>query len=166
MEASLIWKQTLEVVLSWSCIDLTKVCARCQSPCSSHFSTPAERSRWLPLMAVFLSGQVMSPQRIPASVTPTLLMSPMVFSQPTPHKGAESGRLAAASAEPAASSGSLLLPLPAPEPAVASSTCITKLQLQETLLHLIQVQHSEFCCSAPNPAVLSVPASWCCCVPI
>ncbi|XP_032913340.1 mRNA-decapping enzyme 1B isoform X1 [Catharus ustulatus] len=84
--------------------------------------------------------QVMSPQRIPASVTPTLLMSPMVFSQPTPTppKGAESGRLAAASAEPAASSGSLLLPLPAPEPAVASSTCITKLQLQETLLHLIQ----------------------------
>ncbi|KAL2309907.1 hypothetical protein Nmel_006139, partial [Mimus melanotis] len=84
--------------------------------------------------------QVMSPQRIPATVTPTLLMSPMVFSQPTPAapKGAESGRLAAANSEPAASPASLLLPLPAPEPAVASSPSITKLQLQETLLHLIQ----------------------------
>ncbi|NXD19135.1 DCP1B enzyme, partial [Spelaeornis formosus] len=81
--------------------------------------------------------QVISPQRIPATVPPTLLMSPMVFSQPTPAapKAAESGRLAAANPEPAAS---LLLPLPAPEPAVASSTSITKLQLQETLLHLIQ----------------------------
>ncbi|NXH44491.1 DCP1B enzyme, partial [Dicaeum eximium] len=84
--------------------------------------------------------QVMSPQRIPATVTPTLLMSPMVFSQPTPAppKAAESGRLAAANAEPAANPAGLLLPLPAPEPAMASSTSITKVQLQETLLHLIQ----------------------------
>ncbi|NXD45277.1 DCP1B enzyme, partial [Copsychus sechellarum] len=84
--------------------------------------------------------QVISPQRIPATVTPTLLMSPMVFTQPTPAppKAAESGHLAAANPEPAASSASLLLPLPAPEPAVASSTSISKLQLQETLLHLIQ----------------------------
>ncbi|NWR45064.1 DCP1B enzyme, partial [Regulus satrapa] len=82
--------------------------------------------------------QVISPQRIPATVPPTLLMSPMVFTQPTPApaKAAESGRLA--NAEPAASSASLLLPLPAPEPAVASSTSISKMQLQETLLHLIQ----------------------------
>ncbi|NXP61506.1 DCP1B enzyme, partial [Chloropsis cyanopogon] len=84
--------------------------------------------------------QVISPQRIPATVSPTLLMSPMVFTQPTPAppKAAESGRLAAANPEPAASSASLLLPLAAPEPAVASSTSITKMQLQETLLHLIQ----------------------------
>ncbi|NXM88323.1 DCP1B enzyme, partial [Oenanthe oenanthe] len=84
--------------------------------------------------------QVISPQRIPATVTPTLLMSPMVFSQPTPAppKGADSGRLAAANPEPAGGSASLLLPLPAPEPAVASSPSISKLQLQETLLHLIQ----------------------------
>ncbi|NXC86558.1 DCP1B enzyme, partial [Cercotrichas coryphoeus] len=84
--------------------------------------------------------QVISPQRIPATVTPTLLMSPMVFTQPTPAppKAAESRRLAAANPEPAASSASLLLPLPAPEPAVASSTSISKLQLQETLLHLFQ----------------------------
>ncbi|NXQ35794.1 DCP1B enzyme, partial [Alaudala cheleensis] len=83
--------------------------------------------------------QVMSPQHIGATVSPTLLMSPMVFSQPTPAAPqAESGRLAAASAEPAASPGSLLLPLPAPEPALAGSSSISKLQLQETLLHLIQ----------------------------
>ncbi|NXR81343.1 DCP1B enzyme, partial [Pycnonotus jocosus] len=84
--------------------------------------------------------QVMSPQCIPATVSPTLLMSPMVFTQPTPAapKGAESGRLAAPNPEPAASSASLLLPLPAPEPALANSSSITKLQLQETLLHLIQ----------------------------
>ncbi|NXA73749.1 DCP1B enzyme, partial [Thryothorus ludovicianus] len=81
--------------------------------------------------------QVISPQRIPATVTPTLLMSPMVFTQPTPGapKAAESGRLAA---EPAGSPASLLLPLPAAEPAAASSASITKMQLQETLLHLIQ----------------------------
>ncbi|NXA98009.1 DCP1B enzyme, partial [Melanocharis versteri] len=84
--------------------------------------------------------QVMSPQRIPATVTPTLLMSPMVFTQPTPapQKAAESGRSAAANPEPAASSASLLLPLPAPEAAGACSTSISKVQLQETLLHLIQ----------------------------
>ncbi|KAI6079027.1 mRNA-decapping enzyme 1B [Aix galericulata] len=82
--------------------------------------------------------QVISPQRIPATVTPTLLMSPMVFTQstPTPAKASESGRLAASNQEPAASSASLLLPLQTPEPAVVNS--MTKIQLQETLLHLIQ----------------------------
>ncbi|XP_054023984.1 mRNA-decapping enzyme 1B [Dryobates pubescens] len=84
--------------------------------------------------------QVISPQRIPATVTPTLLMSPMVFTQPSPAppKAGEGGRLAAASQEPAVSSASLLLPLQSPEPAAASSTSVTKMQLQETLLHLIQ----------------------------
>ncbi|NXK30765.1 DCP1B enzyme, partial [Piprites chloris] len=84
--------------------------------------------------------QVISPQRIPATVTPTLLMSPMVFTQstPAPPKASDSGRLAAASQDPAASSANLLLPLQTPEPAVANSTSMTKMQLQETLLHLIQ----------------------------
>ncbi|XP_062472678.1 mRNA-decapping enzyme 1B isoform X1 [Pezoporus occidentalis] len=84
--------------------------------------------------------QVISPQRIPATVTPTLLMSPMVFTQSTsaPPKANESGRLAAANQEPAASSASLLLPLQSTEPSVASSSSMTKMQLQETLLHLIQ----------------------------
>ncbi|XP_005144470.1 mRNA-decapping enzyme 1B [Melopsittacus undulatus] len=84
--------------------------------------------------------QVISPQRIPATVTPTLLMSPMVFTQSTstPPKANESGRLAAANQEPAASSASLLLPLQSPEPSVVNSNSMTKMQLQETLLHLIQ----------------------------
>ncbi|NWI90444.1 DCP1B enzyme, partial [Pitta sordida] len=84
--------------------------------------------------------QVISPQHIPATVTPTLLMSPMVFTQstPAPPKANESGRLAAANSDPAACSASLLLPLQTPEPAVANSTSMTKMQLQETLLHLIQ----------------------------
>ncbi|NXI76562.1 DCP1B enzyme, partial [Rhipidura dahli] len=85
--------------------------------------------------------QVISPQRIPATVTPTLLMSPMVFTQsttPAAPKAAEGGRLAAAKGEPAASPGSLLLPLPSAEPAAGSSGSMTKVQLQETLLHLIQ----------------------------
>ncbi|NXD64006.1 DCP1B enzyme, partial [Eolophus roseicapillus] len=84
--------------------------------------------------------QVISPQRIPATVTPTLLMSPMVFTQSTsaPPKANESGRLAAANQEPAASSASLLLPLQTPEPSVVNSSSMTKMQLQETLLHLIQ----------------------------
>ncbi|NXL60097.1 DCP1B enzyme, partial [Chordeiles acutipennis] len=84
--------------------------------------------------------QVISPQRIPATVTPTLLMSPMVFTQSTPAlpKANESGRLAAANQEPAASSASLLLPLQTPEPPVVNSSSMTKMQLQETLLHLIQ----------------------------
>ncbi|XP_068803644.1 mRNA-decapping enzyme 1B [Struthio camelus] len=84
--------------------------------------------------------QVISPQRIPATVTPTLLMSPMVFTQstPAPPKANESGRLAPAAQEPAASSASLLLPLQTPEPSVVNSNSVTKMQLQETLLHLIQ----------------------------
>ncbi|XP_069717730.1 mRNA-decapping enzyme 1B isoform X2 [Phaenicophaeus curvirostris] len=84
--------------------------------------------------------QVISPQRIPATVTPTLLMSPMVFTQstPAPPKVNESGRLATANQEPAASSASLLLPLQTPEPSVVNNSSMTKMQLQETLLHLIQ----------------------------
>ncbi|NXA15528.1 DCP1B enzyme, partial [Sapayoa aenigma] len=84
--------------------------------------------------------QVISPQHIPATVTPTLLMSPMVFTQSTlaPPKPNESGQLAVANQELAACSASLLLPLQTPEPAVVNSTSMTKMQLQETLLHLIQ----------------------------
>lgn len=97
-------------------------------------------------MTFFSYGQVISPQRIPATVTPTLLMSPMVFTQstPAPPKASESGRLAAANQEPAASSASLLLPLQTPEPSVVNSSSMTKLQLQETLLHLIQVKCQKF----------------------
>ncbi|NWW98821.1 DCP1B enzyme, partial [Caloenas nicobarica] len=84
--------------------------------------------------------QVISPQRIPATVTPTLLMSPMVFTQstPAPPKANDSGRLPTANQEPAGGSAALLLPLQPPETSVVNSNSMTKMQLQETLLHLIQ----------------------------
>ncbi|XP_054433173.1 mRNA-decapping enzyme 1B [Pteronotus mesoamericanus] len=84
--------------------------------------------------------QVISPQRIPATVAPSLLMSPMVFTQPTcsPPKERDSGLLPLGSQEPAATSTSLLLPLQSREPSVLSSNPLTKLQLQEALLFLIQ----------------------------
>ncbi|KAK1340785.1 hypothetical protein QTO34_017179 [Cnephaeus nilssonii] len=82
--------------------------------------------------------QVISPQCIPATVAPSLLMSPMVFTQPTcsPSKERDSGLLSLGSQEPAAASTSLFLPLKSPEPSVLSP--LTKLQLQEALLFLIQ----------------------------
>ncbi|XP_032652607.1 mRNA-decapping enzyme 1B isoform X1 [Chelonoidis abingdonii] len=84
--------------------------------------------------------QVISPERIPATVTPALLMSPMLFTQstPAPPKASESGCLPPANQESASSSASLLLPMQNPEPSVINSNSLTKMQLQETLLHLIQ----------------------------
>ncbi|TFK02387.1 centrosomal protein of 72 kDa [Platysternon megacephalum] len=84
--------------------------------------------------------QVISPQRIPATVTPALLMSPMLFTQstPAPPKASESGCLPPANQESASNSASLLLPMQNPEPSVINSNSLTKMQLQETLLHLIQ----------------------------
>uniref|UniRef100_K9IMS7 5'-(N(7)-methylguanosine 5'-triphospho)-[mRNA] hydrolase n=1 Tax=Desmodus rotundus TaxID=9430 RepID=K9IMS7_DESRO len=84
--------------------------------------------------------QVVSPQRIPATAAPSLLMSPMVFTQPTcsPPKERDNGLLPLGSQEPSAISTSLLLPLQSREPSVLSSSPLTKLQLQEALLFLIQ----------------------------
>ncbi|XP_037702194.1 mRNA-decapping enzyme 1B isoform X2 [Choloepus didactylus] len=73
--------------------------------------------------------QVMSPQRLPGTRAPSLLMSPMVFTQSTS---------APPSQEPAATPTDLLLPLQHPEPPVITSSPLTKLQLQEALLYLIQ----------------------------
>ncbi|XP_061494606.1 mRNA-decapping enzyme 1B isoform X2 [Rhineura floridana] len=83
--------------------------------------------------------QVISPQRIPATVAPSLLMSPMVFSQssPAPPKPSESGWLPVVNQE-AVSTSANLLPMQNPEKPFANSNPLTKLQLQETLLHLIQ----------------------------
>ncbi|XP_062990967.1 mRNA-decapping enzyme 1B isoform X2 [Elgaria multicarinata webbii] len=84
--------------------------------------------------------QVISPQRIPATVAPSLLMSPMVFSHSAsaPPKPNESGWLPVVNQEAVPSSANLLLPMQNPEPPMANSNPPTKLQLQETLLHLIQ----------------------------
>ncbi|KAM6436876.1 mRNA-decapping enzyme 1B isoform 3-T3 [Liasis olivaceus] len=84
--------------------------------------------------------QVISPQRIPATVAPSLLMSPMVFSQSAPllPKPSESGWLPVVNQESTSGSANLLLPLQNSEAAIPNSNPLTKLQLQETLLHLIQ----------------------------
>ncbi|XP_028910253.1 mRNA-decapping enzyme 1B isoform X2 [Ornithorhynchus anatinus] len=84
--------------------------------------------------------QVISPQRIPATVAPALLMSPMVFSQPSPApvKATESVRLPLPTQEPQAGTTGLLLPLTRPDPVALSGSSLTKLQLQETLLNLLQ----------------------------
>ncbi|XP_066490697.1 mRNA-decapping enzyme 1B isoform X2 [Tiliqua scincoides] len=87
-----------------------------------------------------LFQQVISPQRIPATVIPSLLMSPMVFSQsaPVPPKPTESGWLPVVKQETVPSSANLLMSIQNPEPSVPNNNPLTKLQLQETLLHLIQ----------------------------
>ncbi|XP_026573761.1 mRNA-decapping enzyme 1B isoform X3 [Pseudonaja textilis] len=84
--------------------------------------------------------QVISPQRIPATIAPSLLMSPMVFSQSAPQlpKPNESGWLPVMNQESTSGSANLLLPLQNSEATIPKSNPLTKLQLQETLLHLIQ----------------------------
>ncbi|XP_070802788.1 mRNA-decapping enzyme 1B [Pituophis catenifer annectens] len=84
--------------------------------------------------------QVISPQRIPATIAPSLLMSPMVFSQTAPQlpKPSESGWLPVMNQESTSGSANLLLPLQNSEATIPKSNPLTKLQLQETLLHLIQ----------------------------
>nr|XP_060632422.1 mRNA-decapping enzyme 1B isoform X1 [Anolis sagrei ordinatus] len=103
-------------------------------PLDSWIEKASNTEKQLPLF------QVISPQRIPATVAPSLLMSPMVFSQsnPAPPKPNESGWLPVANQEATPSSANLLLPLQNPEPPVGNLNPLTKLQLQETLLHLIR----------------------------
>ncbi|XP_043821890.1 mRNA-decapping enzyme 1B isoform X2 [Dromiciops gliroides] len=108
--------------------------ARTLKPLESWIDKTSSAERQTPLF------QVISPQRIPATVAPSLLMSPMVFTQPTPSstKVSESGLLPLGSKEPSAAAPSLLLPIQNPEMSVIHNNLLTKLQLQETLLHLIQ----------------------------
>lgn len=74
--------------------------------------------------------QVISPQRIPATVAPTLLLSPSVFSQ-----AKSSGSLSVGAQESCPAPLSLSRPSMQEEGRVLS-----KSQLQVTLLHLIQVK--------------------------
>ncbi|KAL7982250.1 hypothetical protein Chor_009848, partial [Crotalus horridus] len=88
---------------------------------------------------------IISPQRIPATIAPSQLMSPMVFSQSAPQlpKPSESGWLPVMNQESTSGSANLLLPLQNSEAIIPKSSPLTKLQLQETLLHLIRVGHPE-----------------------
>ncbi|XP_041111368.1 mRNA-decapping enzyme 1B-like isoform X2 [Polyodon spathula] len=82
--------------------------------------------------------QVISPQRIPATVAPTLLMSPMEFSLSKAGKPAESSRLAMPPAESCQRLSRLLSPRQAVEPVSLTPSTLTKSQLQDTLLYLIK----------------------------
>ncbi|RXN01698.1 Voltage-dependent calcium channel subunit alpha-2/delta-4 [Acipenser ruthenus] len=82
--------------------------------------------------------QVSSPQRIPATVAPTLLMSPMEFSQSKAGKPTESSRLAMPPAESCQGLSRLLSPRQAVEPVSLTPSTLTKGQLQDTLLYLIK----------------------------
>lgn len=82
-------------------------------------------------------------------------MSPMVFTHPTgtPPTQRDGGLLPLGSWDPAAASTSLLLPLQSPESSVLTSSPLTKLQLQEALLSLIQVG-GAIVCLLPLPILL------------
>ncbi|KAM8973327.1 mRNA-decapping enzyme 1B [Pelodytes ibericus] len=96
-----------------------------------------------------LLQQVISPQRIPATVAPALLMSPMVFTQPSTQSWPADMKQAPLPAkEPLNGTSGLMLPMGLPDtPSCNSSTVtpcniLTKSQLQGTLLHLIQNDES------------------------
>uniref|UniRef100_W5NIT2 5'-(N(7)-methylguanosine 5'-triphospho)-[mRNA] hydrolase n=1 Tax=Lepisosteus oculatus TaxID=7918 RepID=W5NIT2_LEPOC len=83
--------------------------------------------------------QVISPQRIPATVAPTLLMSPMVFTQTKSTKSSESNRSGLGTgADRCPPSSSLLSSQPLDETFSLSPSVLTRSQFQCTLLHLIK----------------------------
>ncbi|KAM3587315.1 uncharacterized protein V6R79_001709 [Siganus canaliculatus] len=77
-----------------------------------------------------LQFQVISPQRIPATVAPNLLLSPSVFSQANPNVGMTAQENCSASST---------LPRPLLQ---EKNTVLSRSQLQATLLHLIQTDTS------------------------
>ncbi|XP_041498587.1 mRNA-decapping enzyme 1B isoform X2 [Microtus oregoni] len=83
--------------------------------------------------------QITSAQCVPAPVT-SLLMPPVVFTQSTcaPLRETESGLMPLGGQELPAASSSLLLPLQNWESSTVASRPLTRLQLQEALLNLIQ----------------------------
>lgn len=95
--------------------------------------------------------QIMSPQRIPATVPLSLLLSPAVFTQ-TCAGDARNPPLPAK--EPAPATANLLLPLSLQDTPSNQSGALTKSQLQGTLLHLIQ--NDENFLSTIHEAYISV----------
>ncbi|KAK9525696.1 hypothetical protein VZT92_016380 [Zoarces viviparus] len=79
-----------------------------------------------------LQFQVISPQRIPATVAPNLLLSPSVFTQAKP-----SGGLPAAAQESCSAPSTLSRP-----PLQEDIRVLSRSQLQATLLHMIQTDGS------------------------
>lgn len=107
-----------------------------------------------------LPGQALSPQRIPATVTPPPLMSPLVFAQPSwaPPQERSRAPLPPGNQDPAATPSGLLLPLRTPEPPGTPGSALSKPQLQEALLHLIQVGSTAPSSASPRaPCPLLLP---------
>ncbi|KAM6895762.1 mRNA-decapping enzyme 1B [Xenentodon cancila] len=101
-----------------------------ESANSSSCTTPATATAG---QKAALQFQVISPQRIPATVAPTLLLSPRVFTQ-TQKSGSGLSAVAQESC-PAPSA----LPIPSLQKEVG---VLSRSQLQATLLHLIQTDSS------------------------
>uniref|UniRef100_A0A8B7WJM1 5'-(N(7)-methylguanosine 5'-triphospho)-[mRNA] hydrolase n=2 Tax=Castor canadensis TaxID=51338 RepID=A0A8B7WJM1_CASCN len=108
--------------------------SRTGKPLEAWISKASSMEKQAPLL------QVISPQCIPATVAPSLLMSPMVFTQSScaAQREKESGLLPLGGQEPRAASPGLLLPLKNPEPSAITCSPLTRLQLQEALLYLVQ----------------------------
>lgn len=85
--------------------------------------------------------QTVSSQCVPAAVA-SLLTPPVVFTQSTcaPLRETDNGLMALGGPELPAASSSLLLPLQNWESSTMASRPLTRLQLQEALLNLIQVR--------------------------
>ncbi|XP_012706226.2 mRNA-decapping enzyme 1B [Fundulus heteroclitus] len=102
-----------------------------QSPGSSLGTVPTQTSVG-PDQKAELQFQIISPQRIPATVAPTLLLSPSVFSQTKPSSG-----------YPAAAPDSSSAPSTLCKPSLQEEVrALSRSQLQATLLHLIQTDSS------------------------
>lgn len=108
---------------------------------SASLSAPSRASRPHLPACLCIPRQVLSPQRIPAAATPSPLMSPLVFAQPSwaPPQERSRAPLPPGNQDPAATPAGLLLPLRTPEPPGTPGSALSKPQLQEALLHLIQV---------------------------
>ncbi|XP_068133329.1 mRNA-decapping enzyme 1B isoform X4 [Hyperolius riggenbachi] len=87
--------------------------------------------------------QVISPQRIPATVSPSLLLSPLVFSQGSSQKTADVVKPTFSITD---TKSNLLLPMSLTDTPTANisstSSSLSKSQLRETLIHLIQNDES------------------------
>ncbi|XP_069346501.1 mRNA-decapping enzyme 1B-like [Eulemur rufifrons] len=103
-------------------------------PLESWISKTSSTEKQTPLF------QVSSPQHTPAAAAASLLMTPMVFTQSSsaPAKERGSRPLPAGGQEPPVATTGLLLPVRSPEPSAVTRGPLTKLQLQEALLYLVQ----------------------------
>ncbi|KAL6088559.1 hypothetical protein STEG23_030553, partial [Scotinomys teguina] len=104
-----------------------------EKPLEAWANKTAGMEKQAPLM------QITSPQCAPAPVA-SLLMPPVVFTQSTcaPLRETDTGLMPLGGQELPAASPSLLLPLQSWESSTVASRPLTRLQLQEALLHLIQ----------------------------